>query len=173
MTLEHLLFAPSLMALNLILRKLIICPYKISCHLLMGKILNWYRQSPPIKMQIDPSKPLPRINQYPINKEALQGIKPIVDDYMAQSLIMWYTSPCNRLPRWLSGKESTCQCRRYGFSSLIGKLPWMREWQPTLVFLPAKSHGQRSLVGYSPWGHKRVWHDLVAKQQQMKDLGNN
>ena len=33
-------------------------------------------------------------------------------------------------------------------------IPWRREWQPTPVFLPGKSHGQRSLVGYSPWGHK-------------------
>ena len=49
----------------------------------------------PIKIQIDPSKPLPRINQYPINKEALQGQKPIVEDYRAQSLVLSYTSPCN------------------------------------------------------------------------------
>ena len=33
-------------------------------------------------------------------------------------------------------------------------MPWRREWLPTPVFLPGKSHGQRSLVGYSPWGHK-------------------
>ena len=32
--------------------------------------------------------------------------------------------------------------------------PWRRKWQPTPVFLPGKSHGQRSLAGYSPWGHK-------------------
>ena len=32
--------------------------------------------------------------------------------------------------------------------------PWSRKWQPTLVFLPGKFHGQRSQVGYSPWGHK-------------------
>ena len=117
----------SLMALKLILRKLIICPYKISCHLLMGKILKWYWQIPPIKMQIDPSKPLPRINQYPINKEALQGIKPIMDNYMAQGLIIWYTSPCNRLPRWLSGKESACQCRTCGFKPWVRKIPWRRK----------------------------------------------
>ena len=43
------------------------------------------------------------------------------------------------LPRWLGGKESTCQGRR---------------WQPTPVFLPGKFHGQRNLAGYSPWGHK-------------------
>ena len=34
------------------------------------------------------------------------------------------------------------------------KIPWKRKWQPTPVFLPGKSHGQRSLVDYSPWGHK-------------------
>ena len=38
--------------------------------------------------------------------------------------------------------------------SLIKKIPWRREWLPTPVFLPGESHGQRSLVGYSPWGHK-------------------
>ena len=39
--------------------------------------------------------------------------------------------------------------------SLVRKILWRREWLPTLVFLPGKSHGQRSLVGYSPWGHKK------------------
>ena len=37
--------------------------------------------------------------------------------------------------------------------SLCGKIPWSRKWQPTPVFLPGKSHGQRSLAGLSPWGH--------------------
>ena len=36
----------------------------------------------------------------------------------------------------------------------VRKIPWRRTWQPTLVFLPGKSPGQRSLEGYSPWGHK-------------------
>ena len=66
-------------------------------------------------------------------------------------------------PLWLSGKESNCQCRRCGFSSWAGKIPWRREWQPTPVFLPRKFHGQRSLTGYSSWGHKRVRCDLVTK----------
>ena len=35
-----------------------------------------------------------------------------------------------------------------------GRFPWRRKWQPIPVFLPGKSHGQRSLAGYSPWGHK-------------------
>ena len=38
--------------------------------------------------------------------------------------------------------------------SLGGKIPWGRQWQPTQVLLPGESHGQRSLVGCSPWGHK-------------------
>ena len=37
--------------------------------------------------------------------------------------------------------------------SLLGRFPWRREWQPTPVFMPREYHGQRSLVGYSPWGH--------------------
>ena len=36
----------------------------------------------------------------------------------------------------------------------IGKIPWRREWLPTPVFLPREYHGQRSLGGYRPWGHK-------------------
>ena len=55
-------------------------------------------------------------------------------------------------PRWCSGKESTCQCKRHkrhGFNPWVRKIPWRREWQPTLVFLLGESHGQRSLVGYT------------------------
>ena len=69
------------------------------------------------------------------------------------------------LPWWLSGKESACQCKRHKFDSWIGKIPWRRKWQPIPVFLPGKSHGQRCLEGYSPWGRKRVRHDLATKQQ--------
>ena len=43
----------------------------------------------------------------------------------------------------------------------VGKAPWRRTWQPTLVLLPGESHGQRRLLGYSPWGH-RVGHDRVT-----------
>ena len=58
------------------------------------------------------------------------------------------------LPRWLSGQEPVCQYRRCRFSPWIGKIPWWREWLPTLVFLPRESQWQRSLAGYSPWGHQ-------------------
>ena len=58
------------------------------------------------------------------------------------------------LAMWLSGKESTCQCRRRRFDPRLRKISWKRKWQPTPVFLPRKSLGQRSLVCYSPRGHK-------------------
>ena len=59
------------------------------------------------------------------------------------------------LPRSLSGKESiTCQCRRCGFYPWVGKIPWRGKWQRTPVFLSGKAHGQRSLVGCSPWSRK-------------------
>ena len=55
----------------------------------------------------------------------------------------------------MAQKKRTClQCRRPGFSPWFGKMPWRREWQSIPVFLPGKFHGQSSLVGYSPWGHK-------------------
>ena len=60
-------------------------------------------------------------------------------------------------PRWRSGKEFSCQCRRcrrHWFDPWVGKIPCQRKWQPTPVFLPGKSSRQRNLVGYSPWGHK-------------------
>ena len=43
---------------------------------------------------------------------------------------------------------------RHRFDPWVWKIPWRRKWQPTPVLLPGKSHGQRSLVGYSPWGRK-------------------
>ena len=58
------------------------------------------------------------------------------------------------LPRWCSGKESACQCSRRRFDPWVRKIPWSRKWQPTPIFLPGKSHGQRSLAGYSPWSRR-------------------
>ena len=54
-------------------------------------------------------------------------------------------------------KKPTCQCKRHkrrGFDPWVRKMPWRRAWQYTPVFLPGESHGQWSLVGYSPWGQK-------------------
>ena len=62
-------------------------------------------------------------------------------------------------PDGASGKASACQCSRNkncGFDPWVRKIPWSRKCQPTPVFLPGKSHGQRSLVGYSSWGLKEL-----------------
>jgi len=58
--------------------------------------------------------------------------------------------PWNGLPRWLSDKESACNAGDVGSIPGSGKMPWRIKWQPTPIFLPGKSHGQRSLKGYSP-----------------------
>ena len=72
------------------------------------------------------------------------------------------------LPRWLSGKESTFQAGYVGSIPESERSPGEGKWQPTPVFLPWKSRGQRSLAGHSPWGRKRVRHDLATKQQRRK-----
>ena len=58
-----------------------------------------------------------------------------------------------------SDKASACQCRRLKrreFDPWVGKILWSRKWQPTPVCLSGKPHEQRSLVGYSPWGHEEL-----------------
>ena len=82
-------------------------------------------------------------------------------------LIVWFiSSACTSeslgsntsslgLPWWLRGWRVSLQCGRPGFDSWVRKIPWRRKWQSTPVFLPGKSHGQRGLVGDSPWGHTK------------------
>ena len=59
-------------------------------------------------------------------------------------------------PGGSDGKASVYNAGRPGFNPWVGKLPWRRKWHPTAVLLPGKSHGWRSLVGYSPWGLKEL-----------------
>ena len=49
----------------------------------------------------------------------------------------------------------------------LGRFPWKRAWQPTPVFLPRESHGQRSLADYSPWGSQRIGHEWVTEHAHM------
>ena len=70
-------------------------------------------------------------------------------------------------------KDLACQyrrCKRRGFDPRVGKIPWRKAWQSTAVFLPGKSHGQRSLVGYSPWRHRvgRDRSDLACTHSEWK-----
>ena len=57
---------------------------------------------------------------------------------------------------WVSlvAQTVSLQYRGLKLDPWVGKIPWRRAWQPTPVFLPGESHGQRSLEGYSPWGCK-------------------
>jgi len=63
--------------------------------------------------------------------------------------------PYNRwgvgFPGGSDGKESAWNVGDPGFDPWVRKVPWIREWLPTPVFLPGEFHGQRSLAGYSPW----------------------
>ena len=88
-------------------------------------------------------------------------------DTHTQSIIHVHAIHIHTLPSWLSGKKPTCQCRWHGFDPWVVNIPCRRKWQSTPVFLTGKSHGQRSQMDYSPWGHKRVRYNCVTKQQQM------
>ena len=71
------------------------------------------------------------------------------------------------LPSWLKWLRIHLQCRTCGHHPWMRKIPWRRKWQPTPVFLPGKSCGQRSLAGYSPWGHK-VRHDWATEPLHLR-----
>ena len=62
-------------------------------------------------------------------------------------------------PGGSDGREFACNAGDLGAmqkTPWVGKTPWRREWQATLVFLPEEFHGQRILAGYSPWAHKEL-----------------
>ena len=94
---------------------------------------------------------------YKINNDSLPKLLPFSSNPPCS---LHHYSPSStgvRLPRWLSGEGSACQCRRCrrcGFDPWVRKIPWKKKWQPTPVLLPGKSHGQRNLAGYSPSGCK-------------------
>ena len=75
-----------------------------------------------------------------------------------------FTQNQKHFPCGASGKKKlACQYRghkRCKFYPWVGKIPWRRAQQPTPVFLPGESQGQRSLVGHSPWGCKESGHEL-------------
>ena len=70
------------------------------------------------------------------------------------------------LPQWLSSKDCLLwkSCKRHRFDPWVGKIPCRRERQSTPVFLAGKTHGQRNLMGYSPYKRsQRVGHDWVTE----------
>ena len=65
-------------------------------------------------------------------------------------------TPYKGFPAGTNGKETACQCRKGKICVLdpwVGKIPWRRAWQSTQVFLSGESHGQRNVMGYTPWGY--------------------
>ena len=90
----------------------------------------------------------------------VESSRPLLFYLVSEPHWTWQASHWNnRLPRWLSGKESTCQCRRHrrhGFDPWVGKIPLRRKRQPTPLFLPRKVPWTESLVGDSPWCSKQA-----------------
>ena len=87
----------------------------------------------------------------------MQPLTPPIKLFVLCSFDTDYRSTHLAIPGSTRGKEPTCLCRghkRHMFDPWVGKISWRRPWQPIPVFLSGEFHGQRSLVGYSPWGHK-------------------
>ena len=89
--------------------------------------------------------------------------QPVLASLLFQDLSLYFQMSPNQvaiswgrieLPWWLRWWRIYLQCGRLGFHPWIGKVPWRRKRQPAPGFLPRESHGQRSLVDYSPWACK-------------------
>ena len=84
-------------------------------------------------------------------------LKIVVPDMSLLEQKLWNLCSTVGFPGSAYGKEPACQCKRckrWGFDPCIRKISWGRVQQPTPVFLPGESHGQRCLVEYAPWGRK-------------------
>ena len=75
---------------------------------------------------------------------------------LRNKFLLFTSYPVSGFPGGWDGKASWLQCGKLGFHPWVGKILRRREWQPTLVLLPGKTLGRRSLVGYSPWGRKEL-----------------
>ena len=90
---------------------------------------------------------------------------------------VWCITVFYKCLQWLCGfpggsgvKKPPANAGDLGLIPWVRNIPWKRKWQPTLVFLPGKFHGQRNLAGYRPWGRKPVGHDLVTKMKAKKSV---
>ena len=109
-------------------------------------------QTKPLKsISVDLSGPQHRMGGWQVNCGAQQK-----DFHKSLFLKMKWGGEGNAhwLPWTLRWKRNCLQCRRPGLNPWVRKIPWRRKWLPTPVFLPGEFYGQRSLVVYSPWGHK-------------------
>ena len=100
------------------------------------------------------------------NKDPVQPKKKKKIKTVKTGIFLTCTKRCVVFGLLRCGKEPACQCRRHkrcGFDLWVGKIPWRRAWQPTAVFLPGESHGQRSL-GLQSMGSQRVGHNRGTEQ---------
>ena len=126
------------------------CGQYTECEMLTGTLLVWETQQE--------SRYARDWSQTGALDSAFTGM-PVVNKVRKESLPLERREIRRGFPSGASGKEPACQCRRckrHGFDPWVGKIPWRRAQQPTPVFLPGEFHGQRNLVGYSPWGRKEL-----------------
>ena len=91
------------------------------------------------------------VQHYPVSRGYLWRFTFKLVDFLVKWILWWL--------RWW---RIHLQCRILEFNPWVRKISWRREWQPAPVFLPGKSHGQRSPVGYTPRGCKGVGHDWAT-----------
>ena len=78
-----------------------------------------------------------------------------------REIVMWVILNIGNIyqsfPDSSAAKDLPANAGDSGFDLWVGKMPWRMTWQPTSVFFLEDPHGQRSLVGCSPWGHKELY----------------
>ena len=110
---------------------------------------HWWAQMRHVKRMLD-LNPCHLFGKYCLRRKPWISKSNLISFMRNQELLSWLQGASLMAQWW----RICLQCKRCGFSPWSGKIPWRRKWQPTPVFLPAKSHGLGSLVGYSPWGCK-------------------
>ena len=77
---------------------------------------------------------------------------------LMRTLVIWFSAHPMGASLVVQMVKNPPAMQRPGFDPWVRKIPWRREWQPTLVLLPGEFHGQRTLTGYTPWG-QRIRHN--------------
>ena len=119
----------------------------------MGSVIKGRRHSCCLACGIFPDQrlnPCPlhwQVNSYPLHHQR----SPRKLFFCPQKDMNWFSA----VPGSSDGKASAYNARDPGLIR-VRKIPWRRKWHPTPIFWPGKSHGLRSLVGYSPWGPKEL-----------------
>ena len=115
------------------------------------------------KADVPPVHPMGNQSWIAIGRTNAEAETPIVWPPDAKNWLIWKDPDAGRgFPGGSEVKASACNVGDPDSIPGSGRPPWRRKWQPTPVFLPEESHGQSSLVGYSPQGRKRVRHDWAT-----------